>query len=207
MPRDPATLDLRKKPQQSRSHDTYFVILQAASEILATSGLSQFNTNVVAKRAGVSVGSLYQYFASKEAILAALIREMRQDMLTEFQSAIQQSSDLGLPVAISALIEASLKHHLDDPTLTQLLEQVEDELPLNAETQALKEEMMQLVVELLIRHDIAEPNQTAFDLVALSHGIAQAATQDGQTDFDNLALRLKRAALGYLDLPRSSWQQ
>jgi AcrR family transcriptional regulator len=62
----------RKRPRQARSRETEAVILQAAARVLAEQGPAAFNTNRVAERAGVSVGSLYQYYPNKAALLFRL---------------------------------------------------------------------------------------------------------------------------------------
>jgi AcrR family transcriptional regulator len=62
----------RKQPQQSRSTDLVAAILQAATQVLAREGAQRFTTARVAERAGVSVGSVYQYFPNKAAILFKL---------------------------------------------------------------------------------------------------------------------------------------
>lgn len=74
----------RKQPQQARSTDLVAAILQAATQVLAKEGAQRFTTARVAERAGVSVGSVYQYFPNKTAILFRLqSEEWRQttDML------------------------------------------------------------------------------------------------------------------------------
>ncbi len=62
----------RKAPKQARSTDLVAAILEAALQVLATEGAQRFTTIRVAERAGVSVGSLYQYFPNKAAILFRL---------------------------------------------------------------------------------------------------------------------------------------
>ena len=69
----------RKTPQQARSHETVRIIVETAARILERDGRDGFSTNAVAERAGVSIGSLYQYFPRKEALLGALI--MRETSL------------------------------------------------------------------------------------------------------------------------------
>ncbi len=64
----------RKIPTQRRSHATIEVVLEAAAQLLESAGEAGFNTNALAERAGVSVGTLYRYFPNKQAILAALGR-------------------------------------------------------------------------------------------------------------------------------------
>ncbi|QXI25863.1 TetR family transcriptional regulator [Pseudomonas vanderleydeniana] len=62
----------RKEPRQARSNDLVAAILQAAVQVLAQEGMRRFTTTRVAERAGVSVGSVYQYFPNKAAILFRL---------------------------------------------------------------------------------------------------------------------------------------
>jgi AcrR family transcriptional regulator len=62
----------RKRPRQARAQETQRAILQAAARVLRDEGPAAFNTNRVAERAGVSVGSLYQYFPNKAALLFQL---------------------------------------------------------------------------------------------------------------------------------------
>jgi len=85
-------LSARKKPSQNRSQKTVRRILDAARQILRETGgtgSSRITTNHIARKAGVSVGSLYQYFPNTEAILFELYREMLtpiQEVMDEFES-------------------------------------------------------------------------------------------------------------------------
>ena len=63
----------RKSPVQARSAATVDAILEAAARILESEGFEGYTTNAIAKRAGVSIGSLYQYFPNKDAVTAALV--------------------------------------------------------------------------------------------------------------------------------------
>src|SRR5262249_23843887 len=77
MPRRPkgrpsARLSSRKQPKQARSTELVAAILDAAVQVLAKEGAQRFTTARVAEKAGVSVGSLYQYFPNKAAILFRL---------------------------------------------------------------------------------------------------------------------------------------
>ncbi len=72
----PATqLRPRKQPRQARSRDTVKAILKAAAQVFASRGYARATTNHVAERAGVSIGSLYEYFPGKDALLVALADE------------------------------------------------------------------------------------------------------------------------------------
>ncbi len=75
----------RRIPQQARANETVSLILEAAAQILEARGLEAFTTNAVAERAGVSIGTLYQYFADKKAILLALAQREIQSTLAELR--------------------------------------------------------------------------------------------------------------------------
>jgi AcrR family transcriptional regulator len=70
--RQQAQISSRKRPKQARSTDLVAAILEAAAQVLAKEGAPRFTTARVAERAGVSVGSVYQYFPNKAAILFRL---------------------------------------------------------------------------------------------------------------------------------------
>jgi len=64
--------NMRETPRQSRARASVDVVLEAAAQVLEATGEAGFNTNAVAERAGVSIGTLYRYFPDKQAILRAL---------------------------------------------------------------------------------------------------------------------------------------
>lgn len=82
----------RRQPRQARAQATRDAIFEAAAQILETEGEAGFNTNRVAERAGVSVGTLYQYFADKQAILVGIaLREnakAREAIVAEAEAGI-----------------------------------------------------------------------------------------------------------------------
>ncbi len=95
-----SSVNQRRRPRQARSRATWDAIVEAAAQILERRGAAGFNTNEVAERAGVSIGTLYQYFADKHAILAAAARRelgeaaplaMRQRVLIEALIAIVET--------------------------------------------------------------------------------------------------------------------
>ncbi len=72
---------LRRKPRQQRSIASWHAVLDAAAQLFGELGYARTTTNKVAERAGVSIGSLYQYFADKDALLRALAeRHVREAM-------------------------------------------------------------------------------------------------------------------------------
>ena len=71
----------RRRPAQARSQHTVDAILEATERMAAEKGEAALNTNAIAERAGVSIGTLYQYFLSKEAIVGELVRRERGRVL------------------------------------------------------------------------------------------------------------------------------
>src|ERR1700739_199748 len=82
-PRESVDDPLRKKPSRTRAMRTVDTLCEAATRILASEGEAGFTTNRIAERAGFSIGTLYQYFPSKEAIVVALVRRHRDRVLRE----------------------------------------------------------------------------------------------------------------------------
>lgn len=76
---------MRKQPQQERALRTVNTIFEATARILEQEGEAALNTNKIARKAGFSVGTLYQYFPTKEAILEALAERERRRMLADLQ--------------------------------------------------------------------------------------------------------------------------
>lgn len=125
MPRRPTVLP-RKSPIQSRSEQTVETILAAATRVLIKDGAAGFTTNKVAERAGVSIGSLYQYFPNKEAILAELVRRHLADLERGINDIIQNALTAPLDVVVRSLIEDNVRSHLINPKLHGVLtEQVQ----------------------------------------------------------------------------------
>ncbi|MFO1158547.1 MAG: TetR/AcrR family transcriptional regulator [Reyranellaceae bacterium] len=89
MARNRQALEIKRRiPRQERAAETVAAILEAAAQILEAGGLGAFTTNRVAERAGVSIGTLYQYFNDKNALLLALARQELGAALTDIGRAL-----------------------------------------------------------------------------------------------------------------------
>ena len=101
-PREPAGSPLRKTPSQTRALRTVDTLFEAATRILASEGEAGFTTNRIAERAGFSIGTLYQYFPSKEAIVVALVRRHRDRVLRELDVMLDRcvAGDYGVEDAL-----------------------------------------------------------------------------------------------------------
>ncbi len=117
----------RKTPRQERSRATVDAIMQAATYILVKFGWQRLTTNAVAERAGVNIGSLYQYFPNKEAIVAELQR--RHVVLTRqkvVEALPQLSMQPSLREALALLVRAMVDEHRVAPAVHRA---IDDELP------------------------------------------------------------------------------
>lgn len=110
-----------KTPRQIRSRVTVDSILQAATYILAKHDWSEFNTNKIAEKAGVNIASVYQYFPSKESILAELHRR-HLDKMKEKATAIgiDELMKKDLHSVLKVLIGETIREHKIDPKMHQL---------------------------------------------------------------------------------------
>jgi AcrR family transcriptional regulator len=112
----------RKQPRQARSSDLVSAILQAAAQVLAQVGTRGFTTARVAERAGVSIGSLYQYFPNKAAILFQLQSDEWRDTSARLAAILEtRGTPPGerLRAAVHAFVrseceEAAMRRALDD---------------------------------------------------------------------------------------------
>jgi len=96
----------RRQPRQARALATRAAIFEAATRILEAEGEARFNTNHVAEKAGVSIGTLYQYFGSKQAILAAMAREENARNREALAAGVAEGKESPVRLAIRLQISA-----------------------------------------------------------------------------------------------------
>jgi AcrR family transcriptional regulator len=111
----------RKEPKQERSRATVDAILEATARVLVEAGYERASTNRIARTAGVSIGSLYQYFPGKEALVAALVERHVDRVTTLLDQAFDHIEKLPPRDAASALVTAVLSTQVVDGDLHRLL--------------------------------------------------------------------------------------
>jgi AcrR family transcriptional regulator len=109
----------RKRPRQRRSRETVNVILDGAARVFAERGYAGGTTNRIARAAGVSVGSLYEYFPNKDAVLVALAERHLQEMMFEVESHLVQAGrrSQSLDALLHRFVDAMLAVHERAPEL------------------------------------------------------------------------------------------
>ncbi|MCP3061220.1 TetR/AcrR family transcriptional regulator [Myxococcus sp. K38C18041901] len=106
MPRSPSP-SRRKQPRQQRAQATCDAILTAAARLLVRDGYEATSTNRIAEEAGVSIGSLYQYYPNKEGLVLAVLEHHGSRWLTEFDAGLKELAPAPLSVAVPSII-----HHI-----------------------------------------------------------------------------------------------
>lgn len=99
----------RKSARQERSQVTVDAILEAAARLFAEGGLDQVNTNRIAELAGVSIGSLYQYFPGKEAILGELIDRHSEQTIAVLAAKLAEFDSRPIPAVLREIVEILLE--------------------------------------------------------------------------------------------------
>src|SRR5687768_18611571 len=108
MARKPVTKP-RKQATQERSRATVDALIEANARILVKEGFDKASTNRIAETAGVSVGSLYQYFPSKEALVAAVIDRHHQELMHVMRGALAQVATLPIEQGVRKLVAAAIE--------------------------------------------------------------------------------------------------
>lgn len=113
----------RRKPRQERARMTVDAILEATAQLLVDDGMAQLSTNKVARRAGVSIGTLYQYFPDKEAIVEELGKRTLDGHFERFTRDLQDllARDDDLEEQVRALVKSVLDTKRMHPELSQAL--------------------------------------------------------------------------------------
>lgn len=115
---------MRKIPRQKRSREMVARLLDATATTLAQRGLDQTTTNHIAEAAGVSIGSLYQYFPDKDALIEALLERMAEQVMELFRQRAQQIdvSRFELRDVAKVAISYGYAHMKADPVLRELVQ-------------------------------------------------------------------------------------
>jgi AcrR family transcriptional regulator len=198
MPSRRKRLDPRKPPTQSRAAETVNAVLEAAARILERDGFEGYTTNAIAERAGVSIGSLYQYFPGKDAITVALIESECARLLADVSEA---ESLVGYRDAIDHLISAAVAHQMRRPRLARLLDLEESRLPIGSRIRQANDAIGGALLRVVSRPDFpytGDRKEAVLDLFAIAKGMVDAAGEREETDAQQLEKRVRRAVYGYL---------
>lgn len=205
----PAT---RKLPVQARSRAMVDSLLEATTRILVRDGWDGLSTNQVARLAGVSVGSLYQYFPSKEALVKAVLERWGQRLMEDMTSLASSFVNASLDDAVKAVVNASLDLCRVDPVLQRALAQNVPRLGVRDEYENLNRRLVDLLATWLSEHreklGVDDPALAAHVVVHVLDGLTENALLYRPELIHSASFQrhLERLVGNYLrkDAPRSS---
>lgn len=191
-------LKQRKIRRQHRAEATVASVIEAAARILEDSGLDGYNTNAVAKLAGISVGSLYQYFPHKDAVTLALIDREASALISALEDIAQSR---GGALAIRQVVAAAVTHLMRRPNLARILDAQEQKLSLQDHVLASETRVQQLIQACLADSPYAllsgRPTIIS-DMIGIIRGIVDGAVARGERDIEPIIGRVSCAVEGYL---------
>ncbi len=206
MARKPPTKP-RKQAAQERSRATVDALIEATARILIKEGFDKASTNRIAEKAGVSVGSLYQYYPSKEALVAAVIDRHNQDLMKVVRGAFAEVAALPVEPAVRRLVAVAIEAHRIDPRLHRVLAEQIPRTGRLENVEAFNREAHALFKAYLIRHSdelrAVDLELAAFMCVTSIEALAHTAVlyhSDGLSDHAVGALvdETTRLVVGYL---------
>jgi AcrR family transcriptional regulator len=169
----------RKMASQRRSRATVQALVEATARILIKEGFARASTNKIAATAGVSIGSLYQYFPSKEALVAAVIERHAQELSQVASDTFLRVASRPIEIAVRELVAAGINAHRVDPKLHRVLD---EEVPRTGRLEnvdAVLRSASTLLRSYLEAHrseiDVADLDLAAFILVTTVEALTHAA--------------------------------
>jgi len=169
----------RKSASQERSRLTVDALLEATALVLIREGYDRASTNRIAEVAGVSIGSLYQYFPSKEALVAAVIDRHMQQVSQVTRNALVKVAARPIEVAAREFVSVAIDAHRVDPKLHGVLAEQIPRVGRLENIEANVREGYALVRGYLEAHrdeiDVADLDLAAFVLVTVVEALTHAA--------------------------------
>lgn len=171
--------DSRRQPQQARAKLTLESIFTATARLLVSSGTATLNVKQVARLAGVSVGSLYQYLPGKDALIAALIDEYMARVRRAFTETFHRVRRQPLRDSVPQLVEAVVAVFRGEPRLLAVLEEELFRVGKMADLRELRNELAAMS-RVLVQEHRQEVRRSNVDLaVFLVVHVVDAAIRSG----------------------------
>lgn len=181
----------RKQPTQQRATETVDAIVTAVERVLHTHGAEGLTTNRIAEVAGVSVGTLYQYFPNKQALVGALQERVLQQMLDRLRAGLAEAGNDPLPVVASRIAGSMVMLYLSQKPIHPWLIQLRTEAAYQQRFQDAVDVFVDEVTRFLeTRNDVSftDVRASAFVIVTAIEGIANGvAARPGKLDVGAVA--------------------
>ncbi len=202
LPEAAADLRVRRRPVQERSRARFDAILSAARELLAHGGLEGFTVDDVAQRAGVPVGSVYQFFPNKFAIVAELDARDTESLIRDLVASSDRFTfGRGWQAETEDLIDLVAAHWVDDPTRRAVwlaMRSTAATRCLAAEhSRALVATLLPMVQRLTVGRPLEEQETICEVVVEISQSLLHFSVSDGEPNAATVR-ELKRLLRAYL---------
>jgi AcrR family transcriptional regulator len=202
--RSPVLLEPRKSPVQARSAASVDAILQATIQVLLTVGKERLTTTRVAARAGVSVGTLYQYFPNKSALLQAALRHHLENVTDAVELVCKEHHGKTLRQMATGLISAFLEAKMRDTKTSVALYSVGSDVDGAKIAQQIGVRSNKAIVRMLTTASdplTTDPQLVASILQGMMVGVSRRILESNspQKEFESLRTELILGACAYLD--------
>lgn len=198
----------RKSPRQARAKATVDAIVEATTQVLLEDGYDRFTTARAAERAGVSIGSLYQYFPNKAALVSAVIERCCERFLAAFDAALSGRQHASLADSVSAIVHVGLRAHHLTPELHKLVNDLTPRIGVGDRTSAVSLAITAAIASMLRKHE----HEIAPDIDIPAAAIMIETTLEGLShrsvtshpvhlQGERLAGEAMRLIMGYLKQP------
>ena len=169
----------RKSASQERSRLTVNAILEATARVLVKEGYDRASTNKIAAKAGVSIGSLYQYFPSKEALVAAVSERHSHEVLQLMRNALVKVATHPIEVAAREFVSVAIDAHRVNPKLHRVLAEQVPRIGRLESVEAIERDARALILGYLDAHrdeiDVADFDVAAFICVTAVEALTHTA--------------------------------
>lgn len=190
-----------KAPTQERSRQTVATILEACSKLIVREGFFGVTTDKIAKEAGVSIGSLYQFFGNKESVVSALIVDLFEKDIKIFNEKLKDFDRLSQDAKARALIEAGLEIYSTEVELRSRIQNIYQYLVDQSYYTNLMKMYQEYVSKIIPRHEgrdnVLMAKLTVHGFIGMMENIVQE-----NKDFKNdkkLTEEIIRLFTGYLN--------
>lgn len=196
---------MRKQPQQARSRQMVDTLIEATARVIAQRGLDGTTTPAIAEAAGVSVGSLYQYFDGKDALIAALLDKLVGDLTRLLDAEVQRAAHLPLRETVHTAIQLTLSFMHSNEGLYLELARNWHRLPVHHVADVLEQYILEAARLYFLQHQLEYPirdlpvrlfityNSTLFTLMRLM------SQQNGRLRQEEVVAGLTDMITGFLE--------
>jgi AcrR family transcriptional regulator len=202
--RSQVVLEPRKSPVQARSAASVEAILQATLQVLLSVGKERLTTTRVAARAGVSVGTLYQYFPNKSALLQAALKRHLEEVFIAVDVVCNEQRGGTLHEMATALMTAFLQAKMKDAKTSVVLYSVSSDVDGARISQQVGARYQRLIAEMLTTSSdrlTSDPELVAWMLQGMMVGISRRLLESAapEKQFEAVRRELVFLACAYLE--------